>query len=90
MYAVPPPQSNSGMRSLILFRPDTIGSYEHAGDDYSQETAHGFVIASFRIATLPVPMTFAAVHINPFSPNKAVDETKLVATRAYHRNPRMR
>jgi hypothetical protein len=87
MYAVPLPASKTGMISLILFRPDTMGWWDHASDDLGQETTHGFVVASFTVADLPAPVTFAAGHLDPYSGDKALYEAKLIATRAYRYGP---
>ncbi|MGI5185376.1 endonuclease/exonuclease/phosphatase family protein [Dactylosporangium sp. CA-152071] len=87
MYAAPLPPSKTGMRTAILFRPDTLGWWTHTNDAVSQETTHGFVIAAFPIPGLPAPITFAAAHLDPYLGDKALYEAKLIATAAYRYGP---
>ncbi|MEU4243113.1 endonuclease/exonuclease/phosphatase family protein [Actinoplanes sp. NPDC026619] len=87
MYAMPIPHSNSGNPTVIMFRPDTMGMPMYYNNDLSAQTLHGFATASFTVANDLPPMTFAAVHLSPYSVHTAVAEADLIATRAYRHGP---
>lgn len=86
MDSVPTPPSSSGIVPTLLYRRETIGRWTHWNADFAQETLHGFGIAVFDVG-LPAPLAVGSVHLNPFVGDKARDEAKLVATRAYRYGP---
>ncbi|RLU86232.1 hypothetical protein CTZ27_24960 [Streptomyces griseocarneus] len=86
MDAMPIPPSSSGLPPVILYRRETVGRWQNWNTDFAQETLHGFGVAVFDIG-LPQPLAVISAHLNPFSPDKARAEAKLLATRASRYGP---
>ncbi|MFI1182470.1 hypothetical protein ACH4UT_23350 [Streptomyces sp. NPDC020799] len=86
MDAMPIPPSHSGLPPVLLYRRETVGRWRNWNTDYAQETMHGFGAAIFDVG-LPKPLAVISAHLNPFSPDKARAEAKLLATRAYRYGP---
>ncbi|MGI5526823.1 hypothetical protein ACQEVX_05150 [Streptomyces syringium] len=86
MDAMPIPPSSSGLPPVLLYRKETVGRWQNWLTDFSQETLHGFGVATFDVG-LPKELSVISAHLNPFSADKARAEAKLLATRAYRYGP---
>ncbi|CAJ61379.1 MULTISPECIES: endonuclease/exonuclease/phosphatase family protein [Frankia] len=86
MDACPLPPSSTGIRPAVMYRGATIGRWVRYNDDWSQTTVHGFGVAAFDIG-LRKPLSVVAAHFDPHSPDKALQEAKVVATRGYKYGP---
>lgn len=86
MEAMPLPASNSGSIVAILYRPDTMGSWQRWNTDYADQTTHGFGVASFNVGLQDL-ISFMSVHLDPFRLDMALLEIGLISNRAYRYSP---
>ncbi|MEU6647714.1 endonuclease/exonuclease/phosphatase family protein [Streptomyces albidoflavus] len=84
--ALPLAPSGTGYGTAILYRRETMGTWTAWNTDYADQTLHGFGVAAFDVG-LPAPLAFLSAHLDPFTPDRARAEAKLVATRAYRYGP---
>lgn len=86
MDACPLPPSGSGIGTALLYRKETVGRWVRWNTDFSQQTVHGFGVATFDLG-LSSPVAFVAAHLDPHSIHQAVIEAKLIGTRAQKYGP---
>jgi len=85
--ACPLPPSSTGIRPALLYRNATMGRWRRWNTDWAQGTLHGFGVGVFDVAELPRPLAVVPFHLDPHSPEKALAEAKLIATRGYKYGP---
>lgn len=85
--AAPLAPSRSGMGTALLYRQQILGRWARHNPDFGTELLHGMAVTSFDIPGLPCPLSFAPIHISPFSAEQAIIEVNYAATRAYKYGP---
>ncbi|WP_331452151.1 endonuclease/exonuclease/phosphatase family protein [Streptomyces sp. SS162] len=86
MDPLPLPPSSSGIVPALFYRRETLGRWTHWNTDFADQTLHGFGAAVFDVG-LPAPLTVISAHLDPFVPDRARHEAKLLATRALRYGP---
>ncbi|MER5973308.1 endonuclease/exonuclease/phosphatase family protein [Streptomyces sp. NPDC002055] len=84
--AMPIPPSGSGIVPILLYRRETVGRWKIWNTDFADQSLHGFGVACFDVG-LPAPLAVVSCHLDPFVADRARDEAKLIATRAYRYGP---
>lgn len=86
MEALPLPHSPCDVGVGILYRHDTVGSWERWEDRYTDYVIHGMGLAAFDVGLSDL-LTVSSVHLDAFGSDRALQEVELLIARAYRNGP---
>lgn len=82
LLATPLGESYSGHRTVILYRPATLGDWVAFDSSLSGQTYHGYCYAAFNVG-LVQPLGIVSFSLQPYSPQTAQAEVGIIASRGF-------